>query len=40
MPLSRLMERLEIATLDKAVGKEIMTIEESETSHFLVFKAY
>ena len=40
MPLSRLMEKLGITTLEEAVGKEIGTIEESETSHFLVFQAY
>ena len=40
MPLSRLLSHLKILSINEAVGKEIDTIEESESSHFLVFKAY
>lgn len=40
MPLSRLLGYLDILSINEAVGKEIDTIEESDSSHFLVFKAY
>ena len=40
MPLSRLMNFLNVKTLDELKGKEIDTLEESETVHFLALKAY
>ena len=39
-PLSRVMTHLGIDTLGEAVDKEIETIAESDTKHFLVLKAY
>jgi len=40
MPLSRLMNFLNVKTLDELKGKEIDTLEESETVHFLALKVY
>jgi len=40
MPLSRLMNFLDVKTLEELSGKEIETLEESESVHFLTLKAY
>ena len=40
MPLSRLMNFLNVKTLAELEGKEIETLEESDSVHFLTLKAY
>ena len=40
MPLSRLMKFVDAKSLTEMIGKEIDTVEESDTVHYLVFKAY
>lgn len=40
MPLSRLMAFVGAKTLAELRGKEVDTLEESDTVHFLVLKAY
>lgn len=40
MPLSRLMNFLNVKTLAELKGKEIETLEESDSVHFLTLKAY
>lgn len=40
MPLSRLLNHLGALSINDTIGKELDTVEESETSHFLVFKSY